>query len=58
MVWIVVVILTHALIVAEIISRRSLKFNFETKEIKSYRERMAFEIIAGKLLDEKLCADY
>jgi hypothetical protein len=29
-----------------------------TKEINSYREKMAFEIIDGKLLEEKLCADF
>jgi Ulp1 family protease len=48
----------HALIVAENISRRSLNFDFQTKEINSYREKMAFEIIDGKLLDQKLCADF
>jgi hypothetical protein len=48
----------HALIMAENISRRSLNFDFQTKEINSYREKMAFEKIDGKLLDQKLCADF
>jgi hypothetical protein len=29
-----------------------------TKEINSYHEKIAFEIIDGKLLDQKLCADF
>jgi Ulp1 family protease len=48
----------HALIVAGNISRRSLNFDFQTKEINSYREKMAFEIIYGTLLDQKLCLDF
>jgi hypothetical protein len=47
----------HALIIAENISRRSLNFDFQTKEINNYREKMAFKIIDGKLFEEKLCAD-
>ena len=35
------------------ISRRSLNFDFQTKEINSYREK-----IAGKLFEQKMCADF
>jgi hypothetical protein len=38
-------------IIAENISRRSLNFDFQTKEINSFREKMAFEIIDGKLFE-------
>jgi hypothetical protein len=48
----------HALIIAENISRRSFNFDFQTKEINSYREKMTFEIINGKLFEQKLCADF
>jgi hypothetical protein len=34
------------------------KFDFQTKEINSYREKMVFEIIDGKLFEQKLCADF
>jgi hypothetical protein len=47
----------HACIIAENISRRSLNFDFQTKEINSYREKMAFEIIDGKVFEQKLCED-
>jgi hypothetical protein len=29
-----------------------------TKKINSYRDKIAFEIIDGKLLEQKLCADF
>ena len=48
----------HALIIAENISRRCLNFDFQTKEINSYREKIAYEIIAGNLFEQKLCADF
>ena len=36
----------------------SFKFDFQTKEINSYREKTAFEIIDGKLFEQKLYADF
>jgi hypothetical protein len=45
--------MTHALIIAENNSNY-----FQTKEINSYREKMASEIIDGKLFEQKLCADF
>ena len=48
----------HALIIAENISRRCLNFDFQTKEINSYREKIAYEIIAGNLFEQKLRADF
>jgi hypothetical protein len=48
----------HALIIAENISRRCLNFDFQTKKINSYREKIAYEIIAGKLFEQKLCEDF
>ena len=48
----------HALIIAENISRRCLNFDFQTKEIIRYREKIAYEIIAGNLFEQKLCADF
>ena len=47
----------HAHIVAENISRRFL-FDFLTKERNSYCEKMFVEIIDGKLLEKKFCADF
>jgi hypothetical protein len=35
-----------------------LNFDFQTKEINSYREKIAYEIIAGNLFEQKLCADF
>jgi hypothetical protein len=43
---------------SENISRRCLNFDFQTKEINSYREKMAYEIIDGKLFEQKLCSDF
>ena len=45
-------------IIAENISRRCLNFDLQTKEVNSYREKIAYEIIAGNLFEQKLCADF
>jgi hypothetical protein len=40
------------------IRRIKKNFDFLAKEINSNREKMAFEIIDGKLFEQKLCADF
>ena len=46
------------LVLAEMVSRRCLNFDFTQDQMSNYRKKIGYEIINGALLDEKLCADY
>jgi hypothetical protein len=46
------------LVLAEMVSRRCLYFDFTQDQMSHNKKKIGYEIINGALLDEKLCADY